>query len=210
MSRKLVTIATFDQPAKARLAQNALTAAGLQAAVGDESLVVMDWLLSNAVGGVKVQVWEEDAERAVEVLEGAFGVDGSGLGPVEGIDPADLAAEAEAAEPEDPAADADRPAADPDEPTDVPPPSRRDVDARRMVFTAILGLMFSPSGFYAAELELVSAPIAFYVFYLFLNAAFGAGELSPRGRFNLFVGGLLMAPFVLVVCTALFFRFSFE
>ena len=84
MSRnKLVTIAAFDQPAKARLAQNALTAAEIPAVVSDESLVAMDWLLSNAVGGVKVQVWDEDVDRAVEVLEAEFGTDGAGLGPVE-------------------------------------------------------------------------------------------------------------------------------
>ena len=79
MARKLVTIATFDQPAQARLAQNALEAAGVQTAVNDESLVAMDWLLSNAVGGVKVQVWEEDADRAVgEIAD--HGVGGLWLG----------------------------------------------------------------------------------------------------------------------------------
>src|SRR5687767_857231 len=120
MSRKLVTIATFDQAAQARLAENALTAAGIQATAGDETLVAMDWLLSNAVGGVKVQVWEEDADRAVGVLETEFGAHGEGLGPAAAPDPAAFAAEAEAAAPEDaddeppaPAAPADEPTADP-------------------------------------------------------------------------------------------------
>jgi hypothetical protein len=68
MSKRLVTIATFDQAAQARLAQNALEAKGIKAMVSDENLVAMDWLLANAVGGVKVQVWEEDADSAVVVL----------------------------------------------------------------------------------------------------------------------------------------------
>jgi hypothetical protein len=63
MARRLVTIATFDQPAQARLAENALKEAGIASTVSDENLVAMDWLLSNAVGGAKVQVWEEDAEK---------------------------------------------------------------------------------------------------------------------------------------------------
>ena len=33
----------------------------------------MDWLLSNAVGGIKVQVREEDAERAAAILAKEFG-----------------------------------------------------------------------------------------------------------------------------------------
>src|SRR5436309_3053264 len=101
MGTRLVTIATFDQAAQARLAQNALREAGIQAAVSDESLIAMDWLLSNAVGGVKVQVREEDAEKAVGVLEREFGANGELLGPAERVDPEELAAEAEAAAPEE-------------------------------------------------------------------------------------------------------------
>ena len=97
----MVTIATFDQAAQARLAQNVLQAAEIQAAVSDESLVAMDWLLSNAVGGVKVQVWEEDEDRAVATLEREFGQDGSGLGPV-AINEAEFAAEAETAKRDEP------------------------------------------------------------------------------------------------------------
>src|SRR5262245_48491290 len=99
MSGRLVTIATFDQPAKARLAQNELTAAGIRATVADESTVALDWLLGNAIGWVKVQVLEEDAERAVAVLEETLGTD-------EEVDEEKLAAEAEAAGPEDEADEA--------------------------------------------------------------------------------------------------------
>lgn len=177
MSRKnLVTIAAFDQPAKARLAQNALTAAEIPAVVSDESLVAMDWLLSNAVGGVKVQVWDEDVDRAVEVLEAEFGTDGAGLGPVE-MNERELAAEAEAAEPDDEPESPRTLSTEPDEPTlPVIPDSREDF-ARRMVFAAMLGLMLPP--------------ITFYAIYLLLNAVFGEGELTSRGRFNLWLGGAM-------------------
>jgi hypothetical protein len=192
MAQRLVTIATFDQPAKARLAQNALHAEGVRAEVNDESLVAMDWLLSNAVGGVKVQVREEDAERAVAVLERAFGANGEQLGPAARPDPHELAAEAEAAEREP----EDEP--EPDQPTDPgpdshepPAPGSREDYARRMVFAAMLGLLFAPLGIYTGRVALSFALISFYALYLLLNAAFGEGELSGRGWFNLVLGGLM-------------------
>lgn len=94
MGTRLVTIATFDQAAQARMAKNVLDEAGIRVAVSDETLVAMDWLLSNAVGGIKVQVWEEDADRAVELLEQKLG---SGAEPEADITPEELAAQAEAA-----------------------------------------------------------------------------------------------------------------
>ncbi|MBX9625685.1 MAG: DUF2007 domain-containing protein [Gemmataceae bacterium] len=170
MGQRLVTIATFDQPAQARLAQNALEDAGIKAVVADESLVAMDWLLSGAVGGVKVQVWEEDAERAVAELERSFGRRGEGLGAA---DPEPPAEEAVAPEPEPESA------AVPDDPPPPPPPEPggREDYARRLVFVGMLGLMLPP--------------VAAYAVYLFLNAAFGRGELSGKGRFDLLVGGLM-------------------
>ncbi|VTU01766.1 Phosphoenolpyruvate synthase OS=Vibrio sp. B183 GN=IX95_08425 PE=4 SV=1: DUF2007 [Gemmataceae bacterium] len=175
MGKKLVTIATFDQAAQARLAKNALDAAGVQATVTDESLVAMDWLLSNAIGGIKVQVWDEDAERAVAVLNETLGDPETGTE----VSPEELAAQAEAAEPDDAEGPPEpEPAAAPED--QYAPVSERDEYARRLVFTSWLGLMFPP--------------FAFYAFYLFLNAAFGEGVLSPRGRYNLLVGGLIVIP----------------
>ena len=192
MAGNLVTVATFDKPAKARLAQNALEAAGIKAAVTDETVVAMDWLLGAAVGWVKVQVMEEDAERAVAVLEEALG---AGTDPV---DPEALAAEAEAAAPEDGSEPPELPPTTP--PPDAveapilrvrppesgtppgneaePPPSERDEYARRF--------------FYASVFALAVAPFWFYAIYLFLNAAFGEGPLAERSRSRLLLGGSLM------------------
>ena len=154
MSGKLVTIATFDQAAKARLAQNALTEAGIKAAVADEAVVTMDWLLGPAVGFIKLQVMDEDSDRAVNVLEGKFGADGEGLGP-QPIDEDELAAQAEAAPLE---GNEEKPLASVPA---IPASDDREESARRMVFAAALGLMFPP--------------LAFYALYLFLNAAMGEG-----------------------------------
>jgi hypothetical protein len=176
VGKRLVTIATFDQAAQARLAKNVLDEAGIPAAIGDENLVAMDWLLSNAVGGVKVQVWEEDADRAVGVLEQKLGAHGEGLGTAGS--PEELAAEAEAATPDE-GEEPEGLAGDALAPPEPEPPSERDEYARRTAFAGMLGLIIPP--------------IAPFAVYLFLNAAFGQGPLSSRGRFNLWLGGLMAA-----------------
>ena len=45
-----------------------LEAAGIRAFVQDEHLVQMNWLYSNAVGGVRVQIADEDVDPAREFL----------------------------------------------------------------------------------------------------------------------------------------------
>jgi hypothetical protein len=68
-SSELVTVATFDDPVSASFALNRLKNAGLPAVLSDENAVSMDWLLSNAIGGIKVQVNPKDAQAARCLLE---------------------------------------------------------------------------------------------------------------------------------------------
>ena len=50
---------------------------GIECFINDEHLVSVNWLLSNAVGGVRLKVKREDAERAAEVIgEGEGGGEG--------------------------------------------------------------------------------------------------------------------------------------
>jgi hypothetical protein len=65
---RLVTIAQCSLPAQAVAMRLRLEAAGMAVFLADEFTVTMDWLLSNAIGGVKVQVAEPDAIRACELL----------------------------------------------------------------------------------------------------------------------------------------------
>src|SRR5688572_22012127 len=62
------TIATFSKPEEAHLFRTRLEAAGIPAFVLDENLVQLDWLYSNAIGGVRVQIADEDLEDAREFL----------------------------------------------------------------------------------------------------------------------------------------------
>jgi hypothetical protein len=66
-----VTIKSFLTPTEANLMQSYLGAEDIYSFLKDEHSVVMQPYLANAMGGVKLQVREEDAERAIEVLERA-------------------------------------------------------------------------------------------------------------------------------------------
>ena len=68
MEGKLVTVDTFDMPTEAHLAKGLLEANGLTAFLADELTVGVAWHLSNAVGGIKLQVPETDVERATGIL----------------------------------------------------------------------------------------------------------------------------------------------
>ncbi len=65
---ELVTVAVFDTLPKADLARSLLEQEGILCVLTDGNLVAMDWLLSNAVGGIKVQVPSSEADRAKEFL----------------------------------------------------------------------------------------------------------------------------------------------
>ncbi len=172
MADRLVTIATFDLPAKARLAQNALAEAGVRAVVADEAVVAMEWLLSNAVGGVKVQVWAGDEDRAVAALEAAFGERGEGFG---GVTPEELAAEAEAAAPE-----ADEPDK-PDLPA-APPPAAPAADDDDPADALTEREHYARRAFYAALFGLVVPILLFLSLYLVMMAWSSEGALRPRAK----------------------------
>ena len=66
---KLVTIATYDRSALANLAKSTLESEGIQCCLQDDNVVAMNWLWSNAVGGIKLQVNAQDVELARSLLE---------------------------------------------------------------------------------------------------------------------------------------------
>ena len=63
-----VTVATFDFSTDAHIALGRLQAEGIDGHLMDEHLVQTDLLYSIAVGGIKLQVAPEDAERALAIL----------------------------------------------------------------------------------------------------------------------------------------------
>lgn len=63
-----VTLATFDDPIMAQLAQSALRSEGVEAYIRDINTIAIDPLFSNAIGGIKLMVDEKDLERAATIL----------------------------------------------------------------------------------------------------------------------------------------------
>lgn len=69
MSNEFVTVATLDTPTEASLVRNQLEAEEIRVFLSDEEAVGMAWYLGTALGGIKVQVAEADAERAFAILD---------------------------------------------------------------------------------------------------------------------------------------------
>lgn len=63
------TIATFTRADEAQLLKLRLEAVGIPAFLKDETLIQLNVFYSNVLGGVKVQVADEDYESALRFLE---------------------------------------------------------------------------------------------------------------------------------------------
>lgn len=68
MQSENTIIAHFDSMPEAHIAMGRLEAEGIHSWLADEHLVQTDWLYSIAVGGIKLQVRSELAQRALEIL----------------------------------------------------------------------------------------------------------------------------------------------
>jgi Putative prokaryotic signal transducing protein len=65
---KVVILRKYMTLPEALLAKSILDSAGIESFLADQNIIRMDWFLSNALGGVKLRVREEDAEEAAALL----------------------------------------------------------------------------------------------------------------------------------------------
>ena len=65
---RLVTVETFSSPWQAQLARACLESEGIHAVVADEHFYRLYGALSGTMGGVKLQVRPEEAQRAADLL----------------------------------------------------------------------------------------------------------------------------------------------
>jgi hypothetical protein len=129
MTNDLVTIASYASPVEAEIAKNRLESSEIPAFLVGENTVNMAWHLTNAVGGIRLQVSQADADEARAILRC----------PNE---------EAEASQGEPLWVDADELDEEP------PPPTNREQDADRALRGAIGGLLFWPLQLYVSWLIL--------------------------------------------------------
>ena len=64
----LVTVAKYRDLSEAIVARAALESADIPCLLKDENMIRMQWGVSNALGGLRLQVPEEDEIRAVQIL----------------------------------------------------------------------------------------------------------------------------------------------
>lgn len=67
--RRVVTVHSYRDLAEAYAGRALLESEGIQAWIADENLVRTNWFLSNLVGGLRLQVAEQDEAAAREILE---------------------------------------------------------------------------------------------------------------------------------------------
>jgi hypothetical protein len=65
----IVTLRQFLTVQEAVMAKSVLDSAGIESFLADENVISMNWLWSNALGGVKLQVRKTDVAVASELLE---------------------------------------------------------------------------------------------------------------------------------------------
>jgi hypothetical protein len=68
-SPSIVTLRQFLTVQEAMMAKSILDSAGIESFLADENVISMNWLWSNALGGVKLQASKTDVAAASELLE---------------------------------------------------------------------------------------------------------------------------------------------
>lgn len=143
MLGRLITVETYNNAMQASLARNYLEAAGVRCVLADEVAVTSGFSgLTNAIGGIKLQVGEEDLERACDLLDAVDNQHRAEPKPETSV-----VAEAESAgdnvsvEPKPGVADEDE---------DEPPLNAREDNAERAYRAVLVGCMILPLQLYAS------------------------------------------------------------
>lgn len=69
MNFKPVVVASFETSVEAHLARTKLESEGIPCYLTDENIVTMNWLYTQAVGGIRLITDEHNAEQALKILK---------------------------------------------------------------------------------------------------------------------------------------------
>ncbi|HEX4000746.1 MAG TPA: DUF2007 domain-containing protein [Pirellulales bacterium] len=203
MNDQLVTIARFSDQIQAALARNDLQAAGIKSFLPGESISAMAWHLTNAFGGIRLQVAAEDAPRAIAILSETASqfVENAEAGKASETpaDDADLLASSRAdsgLDGADPIADEfdDDGVGDEDSDAELDPWNRRERSADRAFRGAVFGLLF--------------LPLQIYVFWLLLKVFVLDDSLAPRLRRQAILAAAINLPIIFLFLVWLSYMFS--
>jgi hypothetical protein len=178
----LITMATFDDAVAAALAKNYLESEGIPALLHDESSVATDWLLSNAIGGIKLQVALHHLERAEFLLERISGRNRADNLPHEEAMPEAIAAPDKAAQIRAKQQEMEE--------------EQRAEEIDRMPCNLLVDRLFR-----ATVMGFLFIPLQFYAIWLLLQAFGALDDVDPRRRWKFWVSIFLNIP---LMGTALF------
>ena len=65
---KLITITSFTNYLEAHIAKGRLEAEGIKTFLADKHYISMVWYLSDALGGIRIQVLEKDQDKAQKII----------------------------------------------------------------------------------------------------------------------------------------------
>ena len=65
----MYNIARYTHLLEAQLDQLKLASHGVQSFIADENIVSMQWLYADAIGGIRLQVFDLDIEEAIEIFK---------------------------------------------------------------------------------------------------------------------------------------------
>lgn len=89
MATTMVVLRRYSHPHEAQLALALLQTEGIPAVLGDANVVHVNWLLSNAVGGVKLLVPEDALPEAQRILDDAAAAPPLSSGDIDAEGPED-------------------------------------------------------------------------------------------------------------------------
>lgn len=69
MGKEFYTLGAFSYPADVQIIKGKLESEGISVFLKDEHTLNSDPLISDAIGGVKLQVYEKDKERAITIYD---------------------------------------------------------------------------------------------------------------------------------------------
>jgi hypothetical protein len=180
MSDELVCVATFDKVHEAQLCKSQLEGAGIRAVLENEFALNANWLLSNALGGIRLHVTPENREAALQVL--AQGRQLFHLAEGENMD--------QVSSPSDSVSDSDERARSQeavDDENEEPWESEREAHARRALMFAVTGMVIFP-------LQLFTA-------WILWEVATMPGRLRPLYRFYFFGASMVALAYLGVMAT---------
>ena len=179
MSDRFVTVATFHEPVAAALAKNFLDSEGIPAVLFDEDTIATDWMLSGAIGGIKLQVARGHIERA-EMLLNQIHAEREEAEADEEMMPQTAIATQEIAE----ELQAER-------------EDQAEINqlADKLLRSAVFGLVFWP--------------LQLYTLYLLAAIAGSEGTISPNRRWKVWTSMLLNMPLMSVVLIPIFWLLNY-